>query len=95
MNTTIEFGYNTPIVDIDLATGLCQLQYNEKSVIIPNEVWRTDGCKILTWFDNLYNGGVTYIKHNIGQTVTIVLPFPIQDKINVEEFLVWVKLSSA
>lgn len=83
------------IDDIDLATGLCCLDYNDRYVIVPSEVWRNHGCKILTWFDNLYNNDVTYLKHNLNDPVTIILPSPITDKINIEEFLVWAKLTYA
>lgn len=95
MDQEIDFGYNSPLDDIGLAKGLCLLQYNGRYISVPNEVWRFHGYKILNWLDNLYDNDVTYIKHKLGETVTIVLPSPIQDAINIEEFLVWIKLTYA
>lgn len=94
MGEEMDFEYNK-MEDIDLATGLCLLNYSDRYIIVPSEVWRNHGYKILTWFDNLYNNDVTYLKHNLNDPVTIILPSPLTDKINVEEFLVWAKLTYA
>ena len=94
MPEEIDFEY-TMMDDIDLATGICLLTYSNRYVIVPSEVWRFHGYKILNWFDNLYDNNVTYIKHRTNEPVTLVLPEPITEKINVEEFLVWVKLTCA
>lgn len=95
MSEEIKFSYNNPPEDIDLATGLCLLTYSDRYVIVPPEVWRNHGYKILNWFDNLYNNEVTYLKHSTNDPVTLVLPEPVTEKINIEEFLVWVKLTYA
>lgn len=95
MSTEIEFGYNSPLEDMDLATSLCLLDYNGQYITVPYEIWHNHGYKILNWFDLIYDGQVKFLKQKHNEPATIVLPRPIEEKINVEEFLVWIKLSTA
>lgn len=97
MTEDLNFGYSSPLEDMDLATSLCLLDYNDRYITIPNEIWRNHGYKILMWFDHLYDNQVTYCNSNTSNycPVTLVLPRPLEEKINIEEFLVWIKLSNA